>query len=160
LPATDRESDVSKGKRVAAAAAGLVALASGTLVSGGWVSAGRASGAQVSGAVSVRDCPGDHFSVRPGTFVLACADGNAYVDKITWTGWGDAKTTGKGDFVENSCTPSCVAGKFWSEPATITLSKVATRLGHRDYGYVVVTPTPPNKYKLSPWRDSLYYGAS
>jgi hypothetical protein len=30
----------------------------------------------------VFDCPGQHAMIRPKTFILACADGNALLDKL------------------------------------------------------------------------------
>jgi len=37
--------------------------------------------------VVIFDCPGQHALVRPRSFVLTCADGNAYFDKLSWTSW-------------------------------------------------------------------------
>jgi len=53
---------------------------------------------------------------EPRTFTLACADGNALVDKLTWTSWTPAIASAAGVFTENDCTPYCAAGHFHSYP--------------------------------------------
>lgn len=78
-----------------------------------------------------------------------------YLKNLTWTNWGAKAATGRGTLVENTC--DCASGGFRSEPATITLSRIARRAGHLDYGYVTVTPAPPNKYKFGTYRGWLRY---
>lgn len=52
--------------------------------------------------------------VEPRQFVLACADGNAYLDKLAWTSWTPAMGTAAGVFIVNDCNPFCAAGHFHS----------------------------------------------
>lgn len=69
----------------------------------------------------VFDCPGQHAQVRPRTFVLTCADGNAYFGKLSWTSWTPGLASAKGTLVLNDCTPYCAAGHFHSYPAIVVL---------------------------------------
>jgi hypothetical protein len=64
----------------------------------------------------------DKSQVKPKSIILACADVNEYVNKITWKAFGGTTATGTGTFVENTCTPNCAAGKFKDYPVTLTLS--------------------------------------
>lgn len=153
---------MTMGKRVAAlVAAGLAATASGVVAP---ATAGVAVAATSHPAVAatartvwVRDCPGDRFRVEPKAFVLTCADANTAMTGITWKGWGTAHAVGHGTLVENTCTPSCVAGRFESEPAKITLSHLGRRAGHRDYGHVFVRPLRPNRHHFRVFSSKLYY---
>lgn len=72
----------------------------------------------------------------PKSLVLACADANYSLSKLTWHAWGKAAATATGTAVANTCTPNCAAGKFRSYPVTVTAgglkpcgrAKVYTRL--------------------------------
>ncbi|MGH3256407.1 MAG: hypothetical protein ACRDOU_13610 [Streptosporangiaceae bacterium] len=48
--------------------------------------------------------------VRPGSFTLACADGNAYVSGLSWTAWGSSSALASGKYAFNDCTPNCLSG--------------------------------------------------
>jgi len=61
--------------------------------------------------------------LRPKSFVLACADANAYLVSIRWSAWTASAATGTSTFVLNDCTPNCAAGKFHDYPATTRLSR-------------------------------------
>jgi len=69
----------------------------------------------------VFDCPGQHALVRPRTFILTCADGNALFDKLSWTSWTPGLASARGTLVLNDCLPYCAAGHFHSYPAIIAL---------------------------------------
>jgi hypothetical protein len=80
---------------------------------------------------------------RPRKIVLACADYNSYVDKLSWSSWTARGATGHGTLVENDCTPSCVAGKFYSYQVVVELSKaVPTRYGLLFTAYKVSAHSP------------------
>jgi hypothetical protein len=59
--------------------------------------------------------------VEPGTFILTCADGNAYLSRLHWTTWNSEMATATGTLVENDCVPYCAAGHFHSYPALVML---------------------------------------
>ena len=82
-----------------------------------------------SGAPSVLTCAGKAV-IRPTSYVLACADANAYFNSLRWTIWNKTTATATATFVQNNCEPNCAAGKFIRYPATLKLSKPkSTKLG-------------------------------
>jgi hypothetical protein len=68
--------------------------------------------------------------VRPGTFVLSCADGNDTLSKLHWTTWNAGFATATGNQVANDCTPNCAQGKFKSYPVRVIFWGNATVSGH------------------------------
>jgi hypothetical protein len=56
----------------------------------------------------------------PKSLVLACADANYGLAKLTWRAWGKRIATAKGTATANDCTPNCAAGHFRSYPVTAT----------------------------------------
>ena len=92
--------------------------------------------AAVPSQTVVFDCPGQHARVRPRSFVLACADGNAYFAKLAWTSWTPGLASAKGTLVLNDCTPYCAVGHFHSYPVIVVLwgsKAVPGRPGERCY---------------------------
>jgi hypothetical protein len=72
------------------------------------------------------------LEVRPTSLLLACGDGTAGLQTVTWSDWGTAVTatgsmgsaTGTGEFWLNDCTPNCAQGHHLTYPARVTLSVV------------------------------------
>lgn len=54
--------------------------------------------------------------------MLACGDGNADLDHLTWSSWTSSGATGTGDYTHNLCQPDCAQGTFVSAPTTVRLS--------------------------------------
>jgi hypothetical protein len=94
--------------------------------------------ASVPAQIVVFDCPAQHGMVRPKSFVLACADGNSLLGKLTWTSWTPGLASAKGTLVQNDCTPYCAAGHFHRYPALVVLwgSKA---IGHGQHAYTRLT---------------------
>jgi hypothetical protein len=109
------------GPTLAAIAAALPAAAA--LAAGAAQPAG-ASSAAATGAPPPRvlTCGGKPVT-KPRIYVLTCADAYTYFDTIHWTSWGATSATAKATYVNNTCTPNCVAGHFVRYPTTLTLSK-------------------------------------
>ena len=59
--------------------------------------------------------------VRPGSFTLACADGNDYLTGLSWTSWTPRLASGYGTQVVNDCLPYCAAGHFHRYPVLVVL---------------------------------------
>jgi hypothetical protein len=59
--------------------------------------------------------------VKPDTVVLACADYNSLIRKITWTSWTRGLASGTGTLVQNDCKPYCAAGHFHRYPVLVIL---------------------------------------
>lgn len=74
-----------------------------------------------AGRMVLFDCPGQHALVRPKDFVLACADANSVLEKLTWTTWAPGLASAEGTLVQNDCTPYCAAGHFHNYPALVVL---------------------------------------
>lgn len=105
----------------------------------------------------VMNCNGKAV-VKPGSYVIACADANIYFADIHWTSWGTTSAKGSGTYVQNTCTPTCAAGRYVEHPGRLMLSKrVSTRYGLLfsviSYNYTVSAsttlplkplPTPPS----------------
>ncbi|MEU6175479.1 hypothetical protein ABZ832_26670 [Streptantibioticus parmotrematis] len=68
--------------------------------------------------------------VRPGTYLLACADGNNGLVKLHWKSWGASSATATGTDVVNDCTPYCAAGKFHSYAVDVKLANPRAWAGH------------------------------
>src|SRR5487761_1357699 len=68
--------------------------------------------------------------VRPGSFTLACADGNDYLTGLSWTSWTPRLASGYGTQVVNDCVPYCAAGHFHSYPVLVVLWGGAARRGN------------------------------
>jgi hypothetical protein len=92
---------------------------------GGAARAGAASpGSTTSGVFSERtvvvSCLGQPEQ-RPGTFTLACADGNDYLTGLSWTSWTARLASGYGTQHENDCIPYCAAGHFHAYPVLVMM---------------------------------------
>jgi hypothetical protein len=61
---------------------------------------------------------------KPKRITLACADANFRVRAIRYATYGDRTATGTGTAVVNTCSPSCVAGRFVTYPVRVRLSRV------------------------------------
>ena len=109
---------------VACGAAAVVALTS----SASLASASRSA----SGPVVLVNC--GTGQVKPFGFVLACADGNAYLRKLSWVSW-QGVAFGSGTEVVNSCQPTCVGGTFYSFPVLVTAWAAKARPGHHGQRY-------------------------
>lgn len=96
--------------------------------------------------VVVFDCPGQQALVRPETFILTCADGNALFGKLSWSSWTPGLASAKGTLVENDCTPTCVDGHFHSYPAVVVFwgsQAVKNHPGERCYTMMTEILTGP-----------------
>jgi hypothetical protein len=72
-----------------------------------------------------------HMRTAPTSILFACADGNYYVDHLTWTRWHNWKASGSGLFHKNDCRPSCAEGTFHSAWGRIWLRNPYRCAPHR-----------------------------
>jgi hypothetical protein len=84
---------------------------------------------QVSASTVVINCLGT-AQVRPGSIILACADGNNYLSGLSWTSWTPNLASATGTQVANDCIPYCAAGHFHSFPVLVVLWGSAQVGGH------------------------------
>jgi hypothetical protein len=64
-----------------------------------------------------------HLRIRPAEIVFACADGNYYVDHLSWRSWHPWKAVGYGVFHRNDCRPDCADGTFHRRAGRLVLRK-------------------------------------
>lgn len=115
-----RLSSVRSFRRVTVRGAALsVAAACG--VAGAAITAGPAAVAaqRASGRVVIVTCTG-RGATSPATYVIACADGGDYLKGLNWSSWG-VPAAGFGKDSINTCTPTCVNGKFKTYPVLVSL---------------------------------------
>ncbi len=77
----------------------------------------------------VLGCVGEP-QTRPGTYLLACGDGNNYLTSLHWSQWGAKGARAVGTDVANDCLPYCAAGHFHDYPAVVTLTGAEPWKGH------------------------------
>jgi hypothetical protein len=90
---------------------------------------------------------------RPGTFTLACGDGNDALVRMTWTNWTPRLANGHGTETLNDCIPNCAEGKFRNYPVDVVFGGSAAVKGHpaehRYTYYTLIYPGPrPPHYSL------------
>jgi len=91
------------------------------------------------------DCLGKP-DIRPASYTFACADGNDYLTKTTWTTWTQKLAGGYGTEVINDCIPNCAAGHFISYPALVVFWGRAAVSGHKgEFRYTQYTVIYPGK---------------
>ncbi|MFF4350231.1 hypothetical protein [Streptomyces sp. NPDC001530] len=64
-----------------------------------------------------------HGQIRPGDFLLACADGNNRLTALRWSSWGPTSAVARGRDVVNDCDPNCAAGTFHTFPVDVRLDR-------------------------------------
>lgn len=90
--------------------------------------------AAAAGVPVVVDCA-VHAQTRPGQYVLACADGNAYLARLHWATWGSSAAFADGISTFNDCVPTCVAGHGHSFPVLVALWRPEPLPGHSGQRY-------------------------
>jgi hypothetical protein len=73
--------------------------------------------------------------VRPGSFTLACADGNAYVSGLSWSAWGSSSALASGNYSFNDCTPNCLSGHGHTFSGLVVLWGVKALPNHAGVRY-------------------------
>ncbi len=57
--------------------------------------------------------------VRPRNLYIACADGNNYLTKLSWSAWSRTFASGTATQMINNCILYCAAGRFFSYPVDV-----------------------------------------
>jgi hypothetical protein len=68
--------------------------------------------------------------VRPGDYVLACADGGNGLENLHWTSWTPRLASGYGTEYQNDCTPNCAEGHEHYYPALVVAWGGGSVAGH------------------------------
>ncbi len=70
-----------------------------------------------------RDC--QHNAYKPRSIVVTCADANFVLKRVRYSTYGPKGARGTATASINSCTPSCVAGKFHDYKVTFTMGHLS-----------------------------------
>jgi hypothetical protein len=84
--------------------------------------------------------------VRPGSFVLTCADDNSYLTGLSWSRWTAGSAAGTGTWHINDCAPDCAHGHFLTYPVEVTLWRsrpVTSHPGERSFTRITMSETSP-----------------
>jgi hypothetical protein len=104
-----------------------------------------AAGAKAQTHIVALDCLGKP-DVQPAGYVFACADGNDYLTKMTWTSWTLKLASGYGAEVINDCVPDCAAGHYISYPVLVVFWGQAAVSGQKcELRYTQYTVIYPGK---------------
>jgi hypothetical protein len=76
--------------------------------------------APTSAEIYTWDC--EYPTQKPEAITFTCADGNMYLDQITWSQWSADGALGGGTYNVNDCDPDCADGTMLRGPVDITLS--------------------------------------
>jgi hypothetical protein len=124
-------------KAAALALCGIFAIAAAAAACAPAVATGRSQPAAVTALATapvVIDCA-MHPQVRPGQYILACGDANAYLTGLHWAAWGSASAFAAGVSTFNDCTPTCKAGHFLRFPMLAALWRAEPLPGHAGQRY-------------------------
>jgi hypothetical protein len=70
------------------------------------------------------DCELNLPNQKTDSFLIACADGNTELYKISWKTWTIKGAQGYGQYVYNDCNPYCAAGHDHFFKVAVSLSKL------------------------------------
>jgi hypothetical protein len=60
---------------------------------------------------------------KPTRINLSCGDAGIWLGRLRWSSWHRTVALATGNYNENTCTPTCSAGRMVSRPVTVTLSR-------------------------------------
>jgi hypothetical protein len=92
-------------------------------------SAGAATGQPAVTRYVLLNCL-DKGQVRPGSYVLACADDGTGFQDLHWTSWTPRLASGYGTEYQNDCTPSCAEGHEHYYPVLVVAWGTGSVPGH------------------------------
>ncbi len=120
-------------------------------------SLGQQRAATTTAVPVVVNC-GMKTQVRPGSIVLACADGNAYVSGLNWSAWGSSSALASGTYAFNDCTPNCLSGHGHTFAGLVVLWGARSLPGHRGVSYfteMTIIFTGNRSYTAGGKKDTL-----
>ncbi|MGB9112663.1 MAG: hypothetical protein WCF24_08045 [Acidimicrobiales bacterium] len=90
--------------------------------------------------VGLYSCTGK-VVVRPGNFVITCADANTQLTATKWTQWDSTLGVGTTRFAMNLCNPTCVASKISYFPASVVRLSAPIRTSAHGWLFSKLTVT-------------------
>ena len=155
-----------RGRLIAAVITGI--LIAGTGLAAGLAAAAGATTTAHAAAQRPRDVGLDCSfkpQVKPGTYVLTCADAGIGLERMRWTSWTQKLASGYGSEWENDCRPNCAAGHLHHYPVLAVLWGSGSVQGHpaeRRYTQLtlIYTGARPPVYKLEHGKVVATYPAT
>lgn len=108
----------------------IAAAAAGTAVAASRTPHDHGAAVPASNLPVVINCAGKG-QVRPGSYILACGDGNAFITRMRWASWGGQAAFGSGTYTFRVFT----AGRNVSFPVLAALWRVQALPGHSGTHY-------------------------
>ena len=121
-------------KAAVLALCGIAVLATTACATASAATQGQSGGRQSIAPPVVVNCQ-QKTQVRPGSIILACADGNAYTGSLGWSAWNSSSALASGTYNFNDCTPNCISGHGHTFPALIVLWGARALPGHVEVRY-------------------------
>lgn len=97
-----------------------------------------ARGEALAAVTYLVECVPDELVQRPGKYVLACGDGNEWLENLTWTNWGEPTASATATLATNTCEPTCAQGQFERRPVTVSVTDLAQGEGAATYRTLTV----------------------
>jgi hypothetical protein len=99
----------------------------------------RPGNVEPQSSVAIIDNCANAGRVEPRTIELACGDGTAVAEDLSWSQWSSGLAVGHGIVDEVNCVPDCANGQDVSYRAALTLTKpVRADSGARYFTRIVV----------------------
>jgi len=76
--------------------------------------------------------------VRPSAYTLGCGSGTYVITDLHWTAWGGTNARGAGNYVLNTCTPTCAADDNVTYHATFVVHGVRSTSKGMVYGALTI----------------------
>src|ERR1035441_4047221 len=89
--------------------------------------------------------------VRPSSDPLGCGSGTYVLTNVHWADWGGSKARGTGNYVLNTCSPTCAADNNVSYHATFVLDHVRTTSRGRVYGALRINYLHHGRHSTVKW---------
>lgn len=116
----------SVGKKIVIAAVLLAPVVMGTALAG--------AGSRSAAPARWPGCPGTAPVIRPASYILACGDGNARFQNLTWSSWGPREAEGTGQYLYSDCVPDCALGTTHYKTVSVWLGRPRDG-GHQGHRY-------------------------
>lgn len=130
----------------------MLAVLVGALVSFGSLSVGleTVNAATESHDVAMLGCLSQRL-VRPSSYTLGCGSGTYVLTNVHWADWGGSKARGTGNYVLNTCSPTCAADNSVSHHATFVLDHVRKTSRGRVYGALTINYLHHGRHSTVTW---------
>ena len=89
--------------------------------------------------------------VQPSTYDLGCGSGTFVITNASWTAWGRSGARGTGNYVVNTCSPTCASDKNDSYSASFVVHNIKSTAGGPVYKAITIRYLQGGKYVRVTW---------